>query len=82
MSRSTFKTLILASVTAVALAGVAHAGIVGESTDETHLKVGASVINAGPHTAGKAGVAVASMSTPCVSCSSSPAALCSTPCHA
>mgnify|MGYP003704272565 CR=1 FL=1 len=31
MSRSTFKTLILASVTAVALAGVAHAGIVGEA---------------------------------------------------
>jgi hypothetical protein len=61
MHRSTFKTLILASVTAVALAGVAHAGIVGESTDETHLKVGASVINAGPHTAGKAGVAVASI---------------------
>ncbi|MDG2527836.1 Slam-dependent surface lipoprotein [Caulobacter endophyticus] len=61
MSRSTFKTLILASVTAVALAGVAHAGIVGESTDPSVLQVGVSTINAGPHTAGKSGVSVKSI---------------------
>ncbi len=61
MSRSTFKALILAPIAAVALAGVAQAAIVGQSTDTSQLRVGASTINAGPHTSGKPGVAVAAI---------------------
>ncbi|EJL38458.1 hypothetical protein PMI01_00025 [Caulobacter sp. AP07] len=59
MTRSTFKTLILAPIAALALCGVAQAAIVGQSTDTTQLRVGTSTINAGPHTSGKPGVAVA-----------------------
>lgn len=59
MTRSTFKTLILAPIAAMALCGAAQAAIVGQSTDTTQLRVGVSTINGGPHTAGKPGVAVA-----------------------
>lgn len=59
MTRSTFKTLILAPIAAMALYGAAQAAIVGQSTDTTQLRVGVSTVNGGPHTAGKPGVAVA-----------------------
>jgi len=59
MTRSTFKTLILAPIAAAALCGAAQAAVVGQSTDTTQLRVGVSTINGGPHVAGKPGVAVA-----------------------
>lgn len=50
--------IVIALVASTALAGTAHAGITGQSSDTSNVVVGTSTINGGPHVSGRPGIAV------------------------
>lgn len=58
MKYARFKTIALSLAASTLLAGTAHAGIYGESSDTSSARVGTSTVVGGPHTAGKPGISV------------------------
>ena len=50
------KRYILAALAAALFAGPAHAGVVGESSDDKKVEVGASTVSGGPHAKGLPGI--------------------------
>ena len=62
MKFSHLKALGLSLAISSAMAGAAHAQVVGESSD-TKVKIAASTVVGGPHSAGKVGINVPSMLT-------------------
>ncbi|MGO1070465.1 Slam-dependent surface lipoprotein [Lysobacter sp. CA199] len=56
-------SLTLAVLTAAMIAGGANAAVVGDQSDNTYVEAGVSVVNAGPHVAGRPGIGVYTMGT-------------------
>ena len=55
------KRYTLAALTVALFAGHAHAGVVGDSSDYSNVKAGASTVSGGPHVKGRPGIGVATL---------------------